>query len=154
MKDIHVKRLLCYQGCAFSGLELHAKPQLVRYDPKCASQLLSDTPFYAYLQLINYRAYTSILLTKQLLCYSRHSFSTLELHASSNWLSKHTSQLISGMTLIHNLQTTRDKKIFVQINLMLGRTTKEQGKDEKHPRATLLWNMAKKTRKSTLHRLP
>ena len=63
---------------------------------------------------MNYGSYTctSVLHTKQLVNYRRHSFSTLKLHPSFDWTSfdyvlKHTSRLLSGtiikrgMHLIH-----------------------------------------------------
>ena len=56
---------------------------MVNYTSKYTSWIIFSYVFYT--QLTNYQVYTSVLHTKQLLYYSRHSILTVEHHASFNW---------------------------------------------------------------------
>ena len=83
MNILHVEQMLYYQRDDFSGLELYAS-----HDWWVMTQNMhhSHLPRCHLCVLLDYKAwYTSILHTKWLLYHSRHSFSTLEPRASSNW---------------------------------------------------------------------
>ena len=62
---------------SFLTLELHASSNWWAMPPNMHHRSLSPTSYY--------QAYTSILHTKQLLYYSRHSILTVEHHASFDW---------------------------------------------------------------------
>ena len=83
MNVLCVKRILYNWSSSFSGLELH-----LSHDWWAIIQNMHHTRLprcYFVCTFTNYGEYTSVLHIKPLLYYRRHSFSTLELHASSDW---------------------------------------------------------------------